>query len=259
MSNFRLGFIVCGLLGSGAVWAQACGTGSAAGVRIDYEASIPSVTVPMAPFAEVARNFPEARGITERTVYATPTQLVDVQRGIGIKATISKNMQVPAPGVHFRDQSGQSITFVGYEQVPLHFIKIQTRTERISYSSLSGEARRSDTRDRDPDTLAALVALDESSALIGEREYAGVRCKAKRVPLHGPRTETCVHRFHRWPVALYLQFDLPEAGGLQWYRAIRVNQNACIAGRDLSLPQDVRIVEGARRRAQSSREEESGE
>jgi hypothetical protein len=251
MSILRCGMVVLGLFSAGS-WAQTCGPAGEVGVRIDYEAAIPSATIPMAPFGEVARNFPQARGITERTVYIGPDRMVDVRRGIGIKATVSKNIEIPAPGVHFRDQSGQPITFVGYQQVPLTFIKILTRTDRVSYNSLTGEARRSDIRDRDPDTLAALMTFEDGSPVLGEREYAGVRCTAKRVPAFGPRSETCVQRFHDWPVALYLQFDMPEAGGLQWYRAVRVERNACIASRDVSLPPGVRIVERGQRRARSS-------
>jgi hypothetical protein len=218
-------------------------------VRIDYEASIPSINVAMAPWSEVPRNFPEARGITSRTVYATPTRLIEIQHGTGIKSTISKNMLAPAPGVHFRDESGKKIQWIGYEQVPLHFISIKSATERLSYSSLSGEAQRVAISEPDRDMAAALVVLESTAEPIGKREYAGVECVAKRIPMQGPRTETCVRSYHGWPVALYLQFDMPEAGGLQWFRATRVNERACVSGSEIAIPADAKLVDKRRKPA----------
>lgn len=247
MPSYKLTTAMGMLLTPTLVLGQGCGGSDFPGVRINYEAYIPSVTVPMAPFSEVERNFPDARGVTQRTVFVTPDRVVDVQRGTGIKATVTRNIQSPAPGVHFRGQDGKEITFVGYEQVPVHFIKIQTRTEKISYSSLTGEARRRQAAERDSDTLEAMVALEAQGQSIGEREYGGVRCTQKRIPMQGPRTEACVHNFHGWPVALYLQFDLPTAGGLQWYRATNVTPISCISPSEVSLPQGVAIVDKRQR------------
>ena len=213
------------------------------GVRIDYEASIPSINVAMAPWSEIPRNFPAARGITSRTVYVTPDRLIEVQRGIGIKSTVSKNMFTPAPGVHFRDRSGREILWVGYEQVPLHFIAISSATERVRYSSLTGETRRSGIGEPGEDAIAALLAVEDTAEPIGERDYAGARCMAKRIPMQGPRTETCVRKYHGWPVALYLQFDMPENGGLQWYRATRITERACINGNEFTIPADARVID----------------
>lgn len=212
------------------------------GVRIDYEASIPSINVAMAPWSEIPRNFPAARGITSRTVYVTADRLIEVQRGAGVRSTVSKNMFAPAPGVHFRDASGREILWIGYEQVPLHFIAIESATERIRYSSLTGEARRSPRSEPDDDAIAAMLALEGAAELIGERDYAGAKCMAKRIPMQGPKTETCVRNYHGWPVALYLQFDMPENGGLQWYRAIRITERACIASSEFAIPADARII-----------------
>jgi len=219
------------------------------GVRIDYEASIPSINVAMAPWSEIPRNFPAARGITSRTVYATPDRLIEVQRGIGIKSTVSKNMFAPAPGVHFRDQSGREILWVGYEQAPLHFIAIRTASERIRYSSLTGETRRSSVDEPDGDTVAAMLALEDTAEPIGEREYAGAKCMAKRIPMQGPKTETCVRKYHGWPVALYLQFDMPDNGGLQWYRATRITEQACIRNGEFAIPADAKVIDRRKKSA----------
>jgi hypothetical protein len=237
MRRWIAGTILSGLV-TAALAQEECGS-----VRIDYEASIPSINVAMAPWSEILRNFPEARGITSRTVYATPTRLIEIQRGTGIKSTISKNMFAPAPGVHFRDESGKEIQWIGYEQVLLHFVSIKSATERLSYSSLSGEARRVAIDEPDRDTAAALVALESTAESIGKREYAGVECVAKRIPMQGARTETCVRNYHGWPVALYLQFDMPEAGGLQWFRATRINEQACVRGSDVAIPANAKPVD----------------
>lgn len=241
MRRWTAGTILSGLM-TAALAQEECGS-----VRIDYEASIPSINVAMAPWPEVPRNFPEARGITSRTVYATPTRLIEIQRGTGIRSTISKNMLAPAPGVHFRDKSGKEIQWIGYEQVPLHFISIKSATERLSYSSLSGEARRVAIGEPDRDTAAALVALESTAEPIGEREYAGVECMAKRIPMQGARTETCVRTYHGWPVALYLQFEMPEAGGLQWFRATRINEQACVRDSEVAIPADAKLVDRRRK------------
>ncbi|HEY6643432.1 hypothetical protein [Povalibacter sp.] len=213
------------------------------GVRIDYEASVPSINAPMGPWSEVLRNFPEARGITSRIVYATPQRLIDIQRGVGIKATVSKDMLAPAPGVHFRDASGRPILWVGYRQVPLHFMTIKSATERISYSSVTGEARRIAVDAPDRDMTAMLLAMEGTAETIGDREYAGVRCVAKRIPMQGPRTETCVRSYHGWPIALYLQIDMPEAGGLQWFRANRIDEHACMRGSEVAIPADAKMID----------------
>ena len=220
-------------------------------VRVDYEASIPSINVAWAPWSEVPRNFPDARGITSRIVYASPGRLVDIQRGVGIKATVSKDMRVPAPGIHFRDPEGRDIQWVGYEQVPLHFITIKTASERIGYSSLSGEVRHSTVSEPDRDMMALLNSLEATAEPIGEREYAGVKCIAKRIPTQGPKTETCVRKYHGWPVALYLQYDLPEQGGLQWFRAVRIDERACVRGSDIAIPAGAKRVEGRKPRKSS--------
>lgn len=93
----------------------------------------------------------------------------------------------------------------------------------------------------DRDMATALMALEGTAEAIGEREYAGVRCTAKRLPMQGPKTETCVSKVRGWPVALYMQFDAPENGGLQWYRATRIDERACIRASEIAIPAGVKI------------------
>ncbi len=240
----RIASLILSIVATQALAQEDCG-----GVRIDYEASIPSINVAMAPWSQIPRNFPAARGITSRTVYATPERLVETQRGVGIRSTVSKNMLVPAPGVHFRDASGREILWVGYEQVPLHFVAIKSATERTRYSSLTGEARRTPASEPDGDTMAAILALEGTAEVIGEREYAGVICVAKRIPMLGPKTETCVRSYHGWPIALYLQFDMPDAGGLQWFRATRINEHACVESREIAIPASAKIIDRRKKSA----------
>ncbi|HMN43438.1 MAG TPA: hypothetical protein PKE27_02640 [Povalibacter sp.] len=225
------------------VMASAPAQGDCDGIRIDYEASIPSINTAMAPWSEIPRNFPQARGITSRTIHVTAGRLIEIQRGTAIKATISKDMLTPAPGIHFRDREGREILWVGYEQVPLHLLTIRSADERIRYSSLTGKARRTAIDEPDDDTADALLSLESSAEMIGEREYAGARCMAKRIPMLGARTETCVRQYHGWPVALYLQFDMPENGGLQWFRATKIVQGACMPEHEAAVPADAQFVD----------------
>ena len=226
---------------------SSCPAGMLPGTRIDYDVSIPAMVVAMAPWSEVERAFPDVRGVTRRTVLVAPDRMVEIQRGRTLKATVSKDIMVPAPGVHLRDQRGEEITFIGYEAVPLLTLRIQTRTERIRYSSTKAKARRTPVSAPDSDLLTALTALENTAEPAGERDYGGAHCMAKRVPMHGARSETCVRDFHGWPVALQLQFDAAERGGLQWYRATSIRESACMPEAELRVPDGVPIEEDRRR------------
>jgi hypothetical protein len=230
------------LLGIHAVSAQ----NVCSGVRIDYEASIASAAIAMAPWSEVQRNFPQAKGITEQTVFVTRDRLVEIQRGVGLKVSVSNDVRTPAPGVHFRNEHGKDVTFVGYTQAPLHILKIETADEKIVYNSLLGEARRSSRSARDRDTAAALIGLSAAEPTIGEREYAGMRCSVKRIPKH-EGAEACVTQIEGRNVALYLKYDVPEFGGMQGYRATRITSDTCMKTSELSIPSDVPVKDARRK------------
>lgn len=222
--------------------AAAFGQAVCGGVRIDYEASDVSLTIPMAPFSEVQRNFPEAKGITSRTVFATSDRMVEVNRGVGIKTHVTTDFNVPAPGVHFRDKTGREILFAGYEQVPLHLITIDTAREHVSYNSVLGTARRRVRATPDEHLADALQEFEKMNVAVGEREYGGVKCLQKRVPAAGAQSETCVRNYFGWPIALYMQFHIPDIG-MQWYRATRVRENACMQASEWALPSGTRIID----------------
>ncbi len=205
-----------------------CQDGHSRGIRIDYEAANTAAVVVMAPWNEVTNTFPDVRGITERTVYVTADKVVDVKRGQTLRANISKNILQPAPGTHLRDKGGHVVTYIGYEQVPLETVRIQTHSEHISYSSQTGKTQRKPIAARESELLGALIEFDSDAPLLGERHYAGVRCTAKRLPAFGPTAEACVAEFLGWPIGLYVQHDGGERG-VQWFRATYIQHDVCIA------------------------------
>lgn len=218
----------------------ACDGAQTPAVRIEYGAEMPMLVVAMAPRSEVRRVFPDVKGVTSRTVYVTPETYVEVERGQTLKSEVA----APggrAPGIHLNDKKGNVIEWVGYEKVPLTLMRIETRTEAITYSSLQGRATY-ERRGVPPDeaTSAFLGFLENDLPLIGKRTIAGTECTAKRMPMLGEKTEACVVKIDGWPVALELK--LTGAGDeTSSYRATRIDRGVCIERADLELPRGTKI------------------
>lgn len=217
--------------------AYACAAGEVEVTRIDYDAYMPMHVRAHAPWSEVERVFPHVDGVTERTVYLGPDLSVQIERGHTLRVHFSMP-PTPAAGVHLRDQRGEPIIYFGYEPVPLILMRIETPHESIKYSSLRGRA---DRRVRTSPTTAHVMAEHIRGDLIDldERQYAGVGCMAKRMPMMGPESESCVAQIAGRAVALYWQMGSDK--GLQWYRANRVRSSVCVPAGDLRIPPGVAV------------------
>lgn len=202
---------------------------------------MPSHVAAMAPRAEVQRVFPQADGVTRRTVYVTPEQIVTLEQGDALRVNV---VQPPAsaPGQHLGDGRGNVMEWVGYEPVSLTIKEIETPQHKLSYNSLTGKARRVQKRTPDRDVRAFLGYLESDTVDLGDRTYAGLRCRAKHIPMLGAQSEACVVDINGWPVALYLQMPGAE---LNWYRATRITRGVCASAADVALPVGVRVEERA--------------
>lgn len=216
---------------------QAQGACPASDVRIDYEAHMPNYVMAMAPRTEVQRAFPGVEGVTHRTVYVSSARFITFERGQTLRMQMSKT-GAPAPGVHLTDGKGHMITWVGYRQEPLLIQRIDTWKEKLRYDSRTGKATRTTVIAPDAEMRGYLDALEGRLKEVGERTYAGMRCRMKAAPIFGPNAQSCVVRIQGWPVPLFFQVPGIETN---WYRATRIVQGACPSASETRLPAGVAI------------------
>lgn len=207
-----------------------CPTGQVRGVRIDYEASIPSLASIWGEWAEVQRAFPDARGITRGSTFVTREKVVEISEGVGLAITPSEQ------GTRLMID-GRPSTF-RFRRKPLRFTSINTRTEHTIFNDTSVMSRRKQPRGGALDlTSSGVMTGDEwRGESVGTRTYATLECEQRRVPGAGAQAEACVREIQGWPITLYMQvFDSQRTQQLQWKRAVNISQDACMS-EDLMSP-----------------------
>jgi hypothetical protein len=234
------------LLTAGANAAN-CPAGQAQVARVSYEASMPTFAAFHADWPEVQRHYPQARGITRSTVLIGDDKVVEIDEGIGIAVSRSEGIALKMRGKPYP---------LGYKHVqrPIKHVTIRTREAVIWYDAIEKRGTRTppgdDSQAASPGGGGVVIPagpLDERLfPAVGKQQYAGMECMARKVNGALDQAQACIRDIKGWPITLYFQhMDSLLTKELQWKRAVKFEQQACVAAADLAVSRDVTIEDDA--------------
>jgi hypothetical protein len=223
--------------------AASCAAGQTQVARVSYEASMPTFAAFYADWPEVQQHYPQARGITRSTVLISNDKVVEIDEGTGIAVSRSEGIPLKMRGKPYP---------LGYKHVqrPLKHVTIRTREAVIWYDAIDKRGTRTPLAD---DSQAASSVgggvvipdgpLDERLfPAIGKQQYAGLECMARRVPAALDQAQACIRDIKGWPITLHFQhMDPLLTRELQWKRAVKFEEQVCVAAATLTLPRDVTV------------------